>query len=159
MSTLRHLLQEADPLRHEGPPSLETTRNRIRSAPLPAVSTGRPYRAQRRPLVLASLCAILVLIVSWANFDHRFLGIPPVEAQVRFEVRLAESHPVPGLRVAQVEGSGILIYLHPEIVVGNEDIAHAWVVDGSPRFSVHVQVQPSGADRMRQDTSGAPVRS
>ncbi len=54
-----------------------------------------------------------------------------------------------------------MIYLHPEIVVSNDDIAQSWVSqDGSDRFNVAIQLLPSGADRMRQATAmhvGRPV--
>ena len=111
--------------------------------------------------MLASASAILALILSWTNYQDWFPTMTPVAAQVRFEVRLAEGHAVPGLRVEQVGDSRSLIYLHMETVVGNDDIARAWVVDdGSPRFGVGVQLQPGGAARMRQATAdhiGRPV--
>jgi preprotein translocase subunit SecD len=69
-------------------------------------------------------------------------------------VRLAEDKPVQGLVVAQVPDSGRLIYLHPEIVISNDDVAQSSVSeDGSDRFSVIIQLLPSGADRMRQATA------
>ena len=75
-----------------------------------------------------------------------------MQAAVRFEVRLAEDRPVAGLVVAQAD-AGRLLYLHPEIVVSNEDIAQAWVVeDGSGRFGISVELLSSGAARMRQAT-------
>lgn len=155
MRTVKHLLQEADPLRHEGRPNLEAARERVRLAQSLAISGGRPHRARRKLLVLAPLCAMLVMIVSWASYHDRFPAMTSVAAQVQFEVRLAEGHPVPGLRVEQVKNSRSLIYLHTETVVGNEDIAQAWVVDdGSPGFAVSVLLQPGGAARMRQATAG-----
>jgi preprotein translocase subunit SecD len=81
-------------------------------------------------------------------------GTTPVLAAVRFEVRLAENQPVPGLVVAQVAQTGRLIYLHPEIVLNNDDIAQSWVSqDGPDRFSVSVQFLQSAAERMRQATT------
>lgn len=81
-------------------------------------------------------------------------GTTPLLAAVRFEVRLAEDTPVQGLVVAQVPNSGRLIYLHPEVVVSNDDIAQSSVSqDGSDRFSVIIQLLPAGADRMRQATA------
>jgi preprotein translocase subunit SecD len=81
-------------------------------------------------------------------------GTIPVLAAVRFELRLAENQPVPGLVVAQVAHTGGLIYLHPEIVLNNDDIAQSWVShDGPDRFSVSVQFLQSGAERMRQATT------
>ena len=41
-------------------------------------------------------------------------GTTRVLAAIRFEVRLAEDKAIPGLVVAQVSDSGLLIYLHPK---------------------------------------------
>jgi len=88
-------------------------------------------------------------------------GSTPVLAAVRFEVRLAEDQPIPGLVVARRGDSGGVIYLHPEIVVSNDDIAQSWVSeDGPSQFRIAVQLLPSGAERMRQATAnhvGRPV--
>lgn len=155
MSTMRRLLQEVDPLRHEVPPNLETLRARIESAPVPTTSNGTPIRARRRLLALLPACAAAALVLSWAGYLGRGPFMTSVTAQVRFEVRLAEDSAAPGLYVAQVANGGPLLYLHPEVVVGNDDIAQVWVVDnGSPQFSVGVQLLPGGAERMRQATAG-----
>jgi hypothetical protein len=155
MSTLRQLLQEADPLRYEVPPILETLRARVEPAPVPTTSSGTPIRARRRLLAWLPACAAVVLVLSWASYQGRAPLMTPVAAQVRFEVRLAEDTAAPGLYVATVANGGPLVYLHPEMVVGNDDIAQVWVVDdGSPRFSVGVQFFPGGAERMRQATAG-----
>jgi preprotein translocase subunit SecD len=79
-------------------------------------------------------------------------GTNTVIAAVRFEVRLAEEQPVPGLIVAQVGSAGRLIYLHPEIVVSNDDIAEASVVDQGGPVAIAVRLEPAGAERMRQAT-------
>jgi preprotein translocase subunit SecD len=90
-----------------------------------------------------------------------WVGTTAVLAAVRFEVRLAEDQPIPGLVVAQVLDSGRVIYLHPETVVSNDDIAQTWVShDGPARFGVTVEFLPPGAERMRQATTphlGRPV--
>jgi preprotein translocase subunit SecD len=78
-----------------------------------------------------------------------------VAAQVRFEVRLAEDRPVPGLIVAEAGHSGRVVYLHTEAVVGNDDIAQTWVIDdGTDRFGVGVQFLSGGAERMRRFSAG-----
>jgi preprotein translocase subunit SecD len=83
-----------------------------------------------------------------------------VFAAVRFEMRLAGEQPLPGLIVAQVSESN-LIYLHPELVLSNDDIAQSWVSqEGQTQFAVAVQFLPSGAQRIRQATAahiGRPV--
>ena len=76
-----------------------------------------------------------------------------VVAAVRFEVRLAEEAFAPGLREVAVDASR-KIYLHPETVITNSDIAEASVVPGSKdgEFSVAVKYKAGGAERMRRAT-------
>lgn len=155
---LTQLLLEADPLRHEES-RLETERGRLRSAiasatPTAARESGRPGRARLAALVALSIGGLALAYVSdvpWAT---------PAAAQVRFELRLAEERPVAGLVVAQVENTGQIIYLHPETVVGNDDIAGAAAVNGTAGFAVEVQLLPTGADRLREATQthiGRPI--
>jgi preprotein translocase subunit SecD len=77
----------------------------------------------------------------------------PLLAAVRFEMRLAEDTPIPGLVVAQVSNSDRLIYVHPEILVSNDDIERAWVFLDASGFGVAVKFLPSGAERMQQATT------
>ena len=74
------------------------------------------------------------------------------------------THPptfVAGLVFARDADTGRVIYLHPEIVVDNDDIAQSWVLqDGPDRFSVSVQFLQTGVERMRRATKahlGRPV--
>jgi preprotein translocase subunit SecD len=100
--------------------------------------------------------AVVVLGVLVGSGDRGTL-----QAAVRFEVRLAETQPVPGLIVARVGNSDRVIYLHPEAIVTNEDIAQSWVTQDDPnRYGVSVQLLPAGAQRMRRATAahiGRPV--
>ncbi|OFW13659.1 MAG: hypothetical protein A3F70_01910 [Acidobacteria bacterium RIFCSPLOWO2_12_FULL_67_14] len=97
------------------------------------------------------MVAIGVAALSYLAWVH---GTTPLQAAVRFEVRLAEERPIPGPVVAEVADTGRLIYLYPETVVTNDDIAQSWVSNsGSDRFEVAVQFLPSGAARMQQATS------
>ena len=152
MSSLRTLLQNADPLRHEVP-RLDAARERIRLSLLrtpPAERSTKPVRARR------TLVATLGLLAVGFAFGYQMLehGTTAVLAAVRFEVRLAEDRPIPGLVVGHVIDSDRVIYLHPEIVVSNEDIAQSWVVqDGPDRFGVSVQFLQGGAERMKQATA------
>jgi hypothetical protein len=159
MSSLKTLLQDADPLRHELP-RLDAERDRVRLTMLratPVDGSTRPIRARLR--VVAAL-AVVVLAVVALGYQVWFHGTTPVHAAVRFEVRLAEEQPIPGLVIAQVAGSGRVIYLHPEIVVGNDDIAQSWVLQEDPvRFGVAVEFLASGAERMREATTTHVGRS
>lgn len=152
MNTLRSLLQDADPLRHETP-RLEAERERIWLEILRAAAARQEHGVRRgRPTVVAASAVVMVCVVA-LGYRAWVGGTTTLLAAVRFEVRLAEAQPVPGLTVARVTDSDQLIYLHPEVVVTNDDIAQTWVVQNSPaEFGVSVQLLPSGADRMRQAT-------
>jgi len=160
MSSLRSLLQDADPLRHE-PPRLDADRERVRLTILRSAAVDQSTKPVRARLELVAAIAVLVIGVMTLGYQIWRHGTTPVMAAVRFEVRLAEDQPVSGLIVARLPDSGRVIYLHPEIVVSNDDIAQSWVSqDGPDRFGVAVQLLPSGADRMRQATAthvGRPV--
>lgn len=152
MNNVTQLLQDADPLRHEDS-GLGVERQRLRAA----ITAVRPVaaRSSRRaasPRVVALAVAVTVALVVAYVFGVRLTT--PVAAQVRLEVRLAEEHPVPGLVVAQVEHTEQVIYLHPETVVANEDVASAVAIEGTAGFTVEVQLLPSAAERLRQATSG-----
>src|SRR6185295_13430299 len=60
-------------------------------------------------------------------------------AAVRFEMRLAEDQPAPGLREAQIDGK--LIYLHEDVVVSNGDIVRAEVIPGNSGLEYWVSVE------------------
>lgn len=160
MSSLRKLLQETDPLRHEAP-SLDVERERIRRTILGTVPIDRPTSSARVRLPIMGTLIIVAIGVGALSYLAWVYGTTPLQAAVRFEVRLAEERPIAGLVVAEVADSGRLIYLHPEIVVSNDDIAQSWVSNaGSDRFEVGVEFVPSGAERMRQATIahiGRPV--
>jgi preprotein translocase subunit SecD len=92
----------------------------------------------------------------WSSF------VIDLQAAVRFEVRLAEDRPAPGLREAKVSGSNRSVYLHDEVIVTNSDIAQARVVQGSgpSQYGVSVEFNASGAEKMRRATRnhiGRPV--
>ena len=58
--------------------------------------------------------------------------------------------PAPRLRAARVGSSNRTVYLHPEIVVTNDDIASSRVISGgSPsQFGIDVQLNSAGAEKM-----------
>jgi preprotein translocase subunit SecD len=157
MTTVTQLLQKADPVRYETPRA--TDRDRVRQAMLAAVSTSAPGSRPRR-LVLAAALGVALIAIAGARWWPS--GGTVQAAAVRFEVQLAESTPALGLTPARVAGSDIVIYLHREPVVTNEDIERARVVPGNApqQFHVAVTLTPSGANKMRAATAnhiGRPV--
>jgi hypothetical protein len=158
-NNLRTLLQNADPVLHEAP-LVDAKREQLRLNILrhAAIVRSTVTVGTRRNFAAAIGMAVIVVM---ALAYGVWVRPTPVFAAVRFEVRLAEDKPIQGLVVAQVPDSGRVIYLHPEMVVSNDDIAQSWVSqDDTDRFNVAVQLLPSGADRMRQATAmhvGRPV--
>ena len=153
MKVVSNLLRYADPLgddlRH-----LDDARDRIRQTVVAAASVA-PLPTGPRPLrriVLGAVAALAVLAVVGILVGSG--GHGTVQAAVRFEVRLAETRPVPGLIVAQVGTSRDVIYLHLEMIVTNDDIAQSFVLpDGPEHFSVSVEFLPAGAQRLQQATA------
>ena len=155
MKTVTELLRDADPLRHEPALPLEA-RQRLRTA-IVAAADGRSKPAgrlrRRRTLVAASSLSAAAIVVVGLQMWAR--GGAAVLAAVRFELRLAESEPAPGLREAQIAGSERVVYLHSEVVVTNGDIVETGLIPGKnpSRFDVRVELNQAAAERMRKATS------
>lgn len=152
MEELGHLLRLSDPFRH-GAVDVEAGRARIRAAVLETAETaaGNARSASCRVVSLTPLLAVMLLIVAAVGYWTDALRVTPLVAQVRFELRLAEEQPSPGLIVSQLQGSNRLIYLRPEAVLGNDDIAQAWVVESAAgEFAVGVQFLADGASRLSE---------
>jgi len=153
MKTVPDLLRHADPLREDSA-HLDDARDRIRRTVIAAASVA-PLRTTPRPprrVVLSTVAAMAVVAVL-ALFVASG-GQQTLQAAVRFEARLAELRPVPGLVVAQVATSRDVIYLHPEAVVTNDDVARSSVLqDGPDDFGVLVEFLPAGEQRLRQATT------
>jgi hypothetical protein len=164
MKTVRDILQDADPLRHE-PHRFEEERDRLRQAVVAAASDVITPSAAwfRSPVVLLATVALIVVgIVAVGSQMWSQGGAALQAAAIRFEVRLAEDHPTAGLREARIAGSDRVVYLHQEVIVTNSDIAQSSVVpgDGPSRFGIGVQFNAAGAEKMRQATAnhvGRPV--
>lgn len=154
MRTIRDVLQEADPVRHEAN-VLDIERDRVRRA-----LTGEASR-RRSPAVNrfwpAPAALIVVAILALIVVGVRFWPVGPiVQAAVGFEVRLAEDRPGPGLHQARIEGADRVIYLQPQVIVSNGDVVGSAVIDGDrpSRFHVAVKFSAAGAERMRTATAG-----
>ena len=156
MKSLRDLLQDADPLRHE-PHRLERERERLRHAVVAGVSgvTRASSAWLSTPIALAVTVAMIAVGLAAVGSQIWPQRGSTLQAQIRFEVRLAEDQPTPGLREARIADSDRVVYLHEETIVTNDDIAQSSVVqgDGPSRFSVAVQFNAAGAQRMRQATA------
>ena len=155
MKDVFELLREADPLKDDFK-HLYQARDGMRRMVVAAASTARTEAARdrlHRRLTLALTGTLLVAVVVFGVLvgpgDRATL-----QAAIRFEARLAETQPVPGLIVARIGNSDRVIYLRAEAIVTNEDIAQSWVTqDGPNRYGVSVQLLPDGAQRMRQATA------
>jgi len=150
MNNIKELLQDADPLRDEPVPSSEC-RDAQRRRVLAAVSTAlRSEKAMPGPTVRSF--AILAAVALAVLFLGEGLWSPlvrDVHAAVRFEVRLAEDQPAPGLREARVVRTDRSVYLHDEVVVTNADIARARLIRAGSVYNVGVEFNASGAEKMR----------
>jgi hypothetical protein len=163
MKTVRDLLRDADPLRHE-PHGFGEERDRLRRAVVAAASEGPAafstwFRTRFALLAAVTLVLIAIMAVGSQIWSR---GGATLQAAVRFEVRLAEDGPAAGLREARISGSDRVVYLHQEVIVTNSDIAQSRVVQGdsASRFGVGVEFNAAGAEKMRQATAdhiGKPV--
>ena len=163
MKSLRELLHDADPLRDE--PTRHLAQHEIlRRAFLAAASSGRPSagaRSRSRMAVLSTV-AFMLLAVLFRGSRMRSVLVSDLQAAVRFEVRLAEDKPAAGLREVKLAGSDRSVYIHPEVVVSNSDIAAARAVrvSSTSEYSINIEFRASGAEKMRAATSnhiGKPV--
>ena len=157
MKTIRELLRDADPLSHE-PHRREKDRVRIRQAILADTSEVNASSPARFPTAIA-LWVTVALVMGVVGVGSQLWSQrgTTLEAAIRFEVRLAEDQPAPGLRPARIDGSDRrVVYLHDATVVTNEDIEQSRVVQGdrSSEFGVEVEFTAAGAQRMREATAG-----
>src|SRR5687767_15691453 len=117
MKTVRDVLLDADPLRHE-PHRMEAERDRLRRAVVGAatgVTTPSSAWFHSRVIFLGVLVLIVLGIVSAGSQIWSQGGATLQAAAIRFEVRLAEDHPIAGLREARIPGTKRVVYLHQEI--------------------------------------------
>jgi len=162
MKTLKEVLQYADPLEHE--PAWPLEQRDLRRQAVIAAASAAPARrgmGSESRMLLFGAVALIAIAASFLGSRGWSLFVSDLQAAVRFEVRLAEDQPAPGLREVKVAGSGRAVYLHGEIVVTNSDIAAARLVEGVPgQYSIGVEFNPSGAGKMRAATGshiGKPV--
>lgn len=155
MNNLRDLLQEADPLRHEPAQPLDQRTLRRQTILAAARRTQAPAgprpRSRTAVFVTSALMSVAVValgVILWSLLNSN------VQAAIRFEVRMAETRPTPGLQKAKVAGSERYVYLHSEVIVSNNDIAAVKVVQaGAPsEYGISIKFNETGADKMRHAT-------
>lgn len=156
MKTVSELLKDADPLAWE-PMWSPQERMAVEERVLAALPTASAMWWRHSGLTWA---ATFVLVATAAIVLR--LSSSPLHAAVRFEVRLAEESPAPDLRPMTIDQSGRTIYVHDETIVGNSDIAEAYVVpgDSSSTLGIEVVFNEEGAEKMRLATSthlGRPI--
>jgi len=153
MKDIKRLLENADPLRHEPEAPAERVASTRRIVTAAVAAEPRPLAARGRlfvPLAAAAVTLAVALSFGWRLWPG--MGFQTYAA-VRFELRLAEATPAPGLREARISG-GQTIYLHPDAILTNSDIASAEIVEraGEARFDIGLRFTPEGAARVSAAT-------
>ena len=157
MKTIRELLQEGDPLRHEPTPPQGQREFRRQAILAAAAGVREPSGSgSRSRMAVFATAALMVVAASLLGVLTWLLFIRDLQAAIRFEVRLAEDRPAPGLREAKVAGSNRSVYLHKEVVVTNSDIAAVRAIrqgDDPSQYAISVKFNTSGAKKMRAATA------
>jgi hypothetical protein len=155
MKTISELLRDSDPLQFE-PTWPSGDRDLRRQAILAAATRShvRPGVRSRSLVTVVISIALMIIVVALVGSRAWSPFVSDLQGAVRFEVRLAEDKPAPGLREAKVSGSNGSVYLHEEVVVDNGDIAEARVVPGrSPsQYAIDIKFNAAGAEKMRAAT-------
>ena len=98
----------------------------------------------------------LSIVASWACSPSSGKARAPDwrRVPVTLELRLARGAPAPGLVPAPVYGQARTVYLYPEAVLGNSDIARAEAIQTRIGRGLILQVWPTraGAARMKEVT-------
>lgn len=152
MRTVSDLIRQSDPLSDEpiwSPQVRQSVRQKVMRGAADVMPSIRVFR-QFVAVAVVTLC--LAFVAAAAIIPRVWAPAVQAQASVRFEMRLAEDSPAPGLQ--PVIGAGGTIYLHRDAVIGNSDIETARVVAGSPAgFSVDVTFTPRGAEKILRATS------
>ncbi len=165
MTSIREILKGIDPLERESLWTLQE-RNVVRQQVLSSASKSNLKQVRwsfRFPIAAVVIIAVLSVVIGlgigpdiWSHF------VTNVQAAVPFEMRLAEDSPASGLSPAIVVGTNRTIYLYPDALLTNSDIARATVVPGRDQgvFNVDVVFSSEGSAKMHRATAehiGRPV--
>jgi len=155
MQNVSELLKNADPIRHE--PVLSQEQFEVQRLSVLAaagrVRGGQDIRSKSKARFLAVFAAIVILGL-FASERMWSPAIGSVHAAVRFEVRLAEQKPAPGLLERRVVGTDRMVYLHDQVVVTNGDISAARLESRGSDYSIMIEFNAPGTQKMRAATSG-----
>ena len=132
---------------------------RIRQAVVTGISERRSFSFPwgLAPLALWVIAAVIIVGVLGVVFQQVWSqNGATLAAAVRFEIRLAEDQPAPGLRETRVGESEQVVYLHTATVVTNDDVERSRVVPGDrpEDYGVVVELNAAGAQKMREATAG-----
>jgi hypothetical protein len=162
MKTIRELLRDGDPLQDEAAlPVLE--RDSRRQAVLAAASSREwPNFHSGSRIALFAIVVTTLIVISALGSRIWLPFVGDVQGAVRFEVRLAEDRPAPGLGKAKVSDSGKTVYLHSEVIVDNGDIATARIIPGSnpSQYAVELKFNGSGTEKISKASGnhiGRPI--
>jgi preprotein translocase subunit SecD/SecD/SecF fusion protein len=156
MTDIRDVLATADPVRYERRPT-EAERDRLRHTIVAAApQSDAQSQRTRRPILVPVLVTLAMIGLTAAASSMWPRSGSLAQAAIRFEVRLAEDQPAPGLRAARVGSSNRTVYVHPEVVVTNDDIERSSVIAGDTpsHFWIDVRLNAGGAEKMRRATAG-----
>jgi hypothetical protein len=151
-----HVLRQADPLRHEAPPSdevLHRLRRRAEDEARRAAPSTPPVSRRAALVSMTTIASVAIGAVVWQTMSPA--GVAEAAA-VRFELRLAESSPGSGLTRAVVGETATIVYLHPEVIATNDDILTVDVDGDGDGVTVRVTFSAAAASRLRAAT-GAHV--
>jgi len=153
MTTIQKILADSDPV-HGEPLPASARRDAIRRAAIAAAASRPAARTgpSRRAFVLGGGTAVAVVAL---GVSRPWLpGEVTLHAEVPFEVHLADTAARGAARDAVHDAGGRTIYLEPEAVLTNDDVASAHVVEEDTHFGVAVEFTDAGAAKMREATAG-----
>jgi hypothetical protein len=148
MNSVRDILREADPVAHEG--NCDDRLAELRRTILAAqkVRPARAFSPWASSRMTAFAAAAIILVVAMMGSRSWYGGSATLLAAVRFEVRLAEIMPAPGLQQTTVDGR--VLYLAQTPVVTNVDISSATVIPRSSTYDIDISFTRRGAAKMRK---------
>jgi len=155
MNDLREVLLQADPCQYETTPKgqREFQRRQVLAAVALRPANGSRAGWPRLAMGIAAFLAV-VAVLSFGKLMNP-LFVTEVQAAVRFEIKLAEDQAAAGLEKAKVAGANKFVYLHPEAIITNADIASSRLIAGTgpSDYGVSVEFKKEGAEKIQAATA------